>query len=177
MAFTSARPKYQSPTDFAIPLVLESRRATIPGGRQLGLAVSEARVDEQPVAPRLGEDSHRCHHLISETLQELQLRRVAGCAVELADSPGAAGVSCVRGQALLDLPDVVRRIQQEDGCLYAVDYCAVYAPRWRRDGRCRSREGWAPPPAGRRRRRSMTSGSCRRRLRTRRGRGRRRRGT
>lgn len=102
MAFTSARPKYQSPTDFAIPctsknsmklkskyffmhnpiqvlrlqvlktsavfscsseqlhghtlikqggkyLVLESRRATIPGGRQLGLAVSEARVDEQPL--------------------------------------------------------------------------------------------------------------------------------
>jgi hypothetical protein len=50
------------------------------------------------------------------TLQELQLRRVAGCAVELADSPGAAGVSCVRGQALLDL------MNESSGHIFAFGY-------------------------------------------------------
>lgn len=39
---------------------------TIPGGRKLGLAVSEARVYEQPVALGTGETFHRCYHLAPE---------------------------------------------------------------------------------------------------------------
>lgn len=49
-------------------LVLNSRRAscTVPGGRKLRLAVSEARVYEQPVALGTGETFHRCYHLVPE---------------------------------------------------------------------------------------------------------------
>ena len=39
----------------------------------------------------------------SFTLEEVYLRRIAGGAVELAGSPGAAGVSFAWGQAFLDL--------------------------------------------------------------------------
>ena len=106
---------------FRDPLVLNGRGA-IPGGRQFGLAVGETRVYEEPVALGTGEASHGCHHLISETLQEVYLRRVAGRAVELAGSPGAAGVGFAWGQAFLNLPDVVGCVEQEDGGLDAVDY-------------------------------------------------------
>ena len=37
-----------------------------PGGRQLGLAVREAGVDEQAVASGTGEASHGCDHLVPE---------------------------------------------------------------------------------------------------------------
>lgn len=42
-----------------------------PCRRQLGLAVREAGVDEEPVAPGAGEVVHGCYHLVSEICMQL----------------------------------------------------------------------------------------------------------
>lgn len=47
-------------------------RRVAPGHRQLGLAVREAGVDEEPVAPGAGEAAaHGCYHLVPETCMRL----------------------------------------------------------------------------------------------------------
>jgi hypothetical protein len=42
-----------------------------PRRRQLGLAVRETGVDEEPVAPGAGEVVHGCYHLVSEICMQL----------------------------------------------------------------------------------------------------------